>query len=372
MGQSVEWRYGHAFTGWWAKYGKSHPEYFNRLPDGERRPDRHATVVSMCVSEPRFWEQIVDNWWDARQKGGPANVNVCENDVCGLCTCERCRTWDEPLPAEPPDDRYKGPDGRVVSNRYARYYRAVQQLAAKRDPAASVVGYAYVNYFPAPSAGIKLNDRVFVGLVPDTFFPRAPKKQQWVLAQWKKWGRTGAQLFLRPNYFLDGYCLPYIFAHQFGEEFGHAARHGMVGTDFDSLTGMWAAQGPNLYLLGRMHVKPLTDVDVLLREYYDAFGAAGDAVRAYFDYWQQVTRERDARRKEVGLGWQTFPRAVHEVYTPELFVRGRELLDIARRVVTADTRAVARVEFLGKGLEHARLTVETSQRLAEAKKTGDG
>ena len=35
----------------------------------------------------------------------------------------------------------------------------------------------------------------------------------------------------------------------------------MTGTDFDSLKGQWAAQGPNLYLLARIHVRPEAPVD---------------------------------------------------------------------------------------------------------------
>jgi len=373
MGRSLKARYGHAFTSWWARYGKSNPEYFNLLPDGKRRPHRAPSVVSMCVSEPKLWQQIVDNWWEARAKGGPRNVNVCENDVSGLCTCPACLEWDEPSLPKPIHKRYMGPEpgSRVVSNRYARFYRAVQELASKRDPSAVAVGYAYVNYFPSPSPEVKLNDHVFVGLVPDTFFPRTDEDQKWILKQWEGWGKTGARLFLRPNYFLDGYCLPYIFVHQFADEFGHAARHGMAATDFDSLTGMWAAQGPNLYALGRLHVRPRAGVEAVLREYYRAFGPAAEQVEAYFDYWEQVTKDRHPARVEAQLGWSSFPRAVHKVYTPDLFAKARAFLDTAATAANADLTAAARVEFLGKGLEHARLCVETSLRLAETKESGN-
>lgn len=373
MGRSIKISYGHAFTKWWDKYGESHPEYFNQLPDGQRRPHRAPTVVSMCVSEPKLWQQIVDNWWEARAKGGPRNVNVSENDVSGLCTCPRCLKWDEPLLPKPASKRYMGPEPgcRVVSNRYARFYRAVQELASKRDLDVVAAGYAYVNYFPAPSPEVRLNDHIFVGLVPDTFFPRTKEDQKWVLEQWEGWARTGARLFLRPNYFLDGYCLPYIFVHQFADEFGHAARHGMVATDFDSLTGMWAAQGPNLYALGRLHVRPRAAVDTVLREYYSAFGPAAEPVKAYFAYWEQVTKDRHPARVEAQLGWSSFPRGVHKVYTPALFAKGRALLDAAVTVAKPDPLASARVEFLAKGLEHARLCVETSRRLAETKESGN-
>ena len=161
---------------------------------------------------------------------------------------------------------------RVVSDRYARFWLATQQRAAKHDPEAVVVAYAYVNYAPPPSPAIKLNDHIYVGTVPDLFFPRSADEQQWVLDQWDGWRRTGAKLFLRPNYFLAGYCMPYVYAHQFAEEFRHEASHGMVFTDFDSLTGQWATQGPNLYLLARLHTHPKRTPDELLAEYYAGFG----------------------------------------------------------------------------------------------------
>jgi hypothetical protein len=258
-----------------------------------------------------------------------------------------------------------------VSNRYARYYKAVWNLAREHDPDVKVVGYAYVNYFPAPTCGIELNRNIVVGLVPDTFFPRSADEQTWILGQWDGWGATGASLFLRPNYFLDGYCMPYVFARQFAEEFGHAARHGMMGTDFDSLTGMWSAQGPNLYVLGRLHAEPTADADEVLSEYYTGFGAAAAAVRAYFDYWAETTRALDAERKALKLGWGNMPLAVHELYSPEHFDQGDRLLAAARDSVPNDAPPRARVEFLQKGLDHARLSVETARRMAQAKESGD-
>ena len=55
---------------------------------------------------------------------------------------------------------------------------------------------------------------------------------------------------------LDGHNLPMIVARKLGEDFRFYARHGMIATDFDSLTGQFAAQGPNLYVLARLHDNP--------------------------------------------------------------------------------------------------------------------
>jgi len=189
MGRVVRLRYGHAFEAWWDRYGEEHPEWFQLLENGQRGPSSPGARFSMCVSEPGFHEQIVRLWLEQReqQPGEFININCCENDIRGLCTCENCMAWDGPQPEEIPP-RF-GP--RVVSDRYARFWRAVQELAAQHDPEATVVGYAYVNYAPPPSEDIQLNEHIFVGTVPDVFFPRTDQEQQWVKDQWSGWRRTG-------------------------------------------------------------------------------------------------------------------------------------------------------------------------------------
>ena len=146
--------------------------------------------------------------------------------------------------------------------------------------------------------------------------------------QWDGWRKTGARLFLRSNHLLDGYCLPFIFAHQFADDFQHAARHGMVATDLDSLTGQWATQGPKLYTAAPLHVRPEEAEDDVLAEYYAAFGAAAPKVKAYFDYWEQYTtghREQINRAMEdtQASRWRTWAKAADLVIPPDCFVLGR-------------------------------------------------
>ena len=351
MGQSVRLRYGHAFGGWWKQYGRRHPEWFQLLAGGRRGPSRPDARFSMCVSNPQFHRQIVAKWQAlcAKRPGESVNINCCENDIRGLCTCKRCTSWDGPQPSTVPP-RF-GP--RVVSDRYARFWLAVQQLAAKTDPDATVVAYAYVNYAPPPSESIRLNDHIFVGTVPDLFFPRTPQEQEWVRDQWDGWARTGGRMFLRPNYFLGGYCMPQIFAHQFADEFRHEAAGGMAMTDFDSLTGQWATQGPNLYVLMRLHVRPKQTAPQLLSEYYSAFGPAAAGVKTYFDYWRRHTEaNRQAMRR---TSWSRWPSHVHKLYTPASLAAAERILDTAARSAAADRTHAARVAFLRTGLTHARL-----------------
>ncbi|TPJ50558.1 MULTISPECIES: DUF4838 domain-containing protein [unclassified Mesorhizobium] len=373
MGRRVPTNYGHAFVDWWQRYGTEHPEWF-QLVRGKRGPVRLGARFSMCISNPGLREEIVSQWREHRSAsaGQPTFVNAVENDIPGQCECEICKALDGP---EPPDYRKFIPSKSkiaskpFVSDRYARSWQAIQRIAAKDDPNAVVVGYAYMNYFAAPTSGIKLNPNILIGFCPSAwYYPRSGEEQDWIKDQWRGWAATTAQVFMRTNYFLDGYCMPHIFAGQFADEFQNAARNGMVGTDFDSLTGHWATQGPNLYLLMRLQTHPETAVESLLSEYYSAFGPAADDVKSYFDYWQAYTSNARAQLREgfEALGasrWRSWAKAAHAVYPEESFAPAEALLDRAAASAIQDPEASMRVKFLELGLQHAKLCSRAASKL---------
>ncbi|MBL9144706.1 MAG: DUF4838 domain-containing protein [Verrucomicrobiaceae bacterium] len=374
MGRSFPMGYGHAFTDWWQKYGNEHPEWFQLREDGKRGPKKSTSRFSMCVSNPEFRQQLVTNW---KAKGGKF-INACENDILGTCTCALCQGLDGPAPADyltyySPSSKMVG--SRFVSDRYAHFWLNVQQLAAKTDPDATVIGYVYFNYFQAPTSGVKLNPNILLGFCPSGgFFPRSDAEHAWMKQQWSGWRDTGARLFLRTNHLLDGYCMPYIFVHQFADEFQHAARNGMVATDFDSLTGQWSTQGPTLYVASRLHVKPEASVDDLLAEYYNAFGKAAPDVKRYFDYWESYTathRESLAKSFEElqASRWRSFAKAAHAIFSLECFAPADAILDEAAKAVANDSEASARIEFLKLGLAHAMLCVRVASQLTIAQPT---
>lgn len=361
MGSPLPLRYGHAFNHFWKRYGKEHPDWFQLLDNGKRGPTSAHARYSMCVSNPELHAEIV-RLWKERRASSPdtfVNINCCENDIRGLCGCERCISWDGPQP----ETIYPRFGPRVVSDRYAKFYLAVQQMAAQTDPEAKVIAYAYVNYAPPPSPNLKLNQHIFVGTVPDLFFPRHAEEQEWVLEQWDGWAKTGARIFLRPNYFLGGYCMPQVFAHQFADEFRHEAANGMVFTDFDSLTGQWATQTPNLYILMRLHTRPEKTADELLDELYSAFGPAKKAVKEYFDFWEDYTmRNVDLMRS---VNWSRYATRPDVLFPEELFEQAELLLAKATEATAGDSASATRVEFLAVGLEHAGLAAGTARIIAE-------
>ncbi len=374
MGRSYPVSYGHAFTDWWEKDGKAHPEWFQLLANGKRGPNKKNGRFSMCVSNPDLQREIVARWAAKRPANAttPGFINACENDILGLCTCEKCRAQDGATPEDflkfyPPTSKMAG--SRFVSDRYAQFWLSLQKQA---PPGATVIGYAYFNYFQAPTSGIKLNSNILIGYCPSAgWFPRSDEEHEWMKQQWAGWRDTGARLFMRTNHLLDGYCMPFIFAHQFADEFHHALGKGMVATDYDSLTGHWATQGPNLYTAARLHVRPEAAADEVLAEYYAAFGAASAAVKSYFDYWENYTtqsREKIGQTMETlqASRWRSWAKAAHVLYPPECFAPAAALLEQAARAAKDDDQATARVKFLQLGLQHAQLCARVSAQLTLA------
>lgn len=380
---------GHAFTQYWDRFSEEHPNYFNLLPDGSRRSDvtyfnGDKTLISMCVGNPDFHKQIISDWLAQRSPRKP-NVVASENDTDGRCVCENCLAMDEPDPESrvPFDRRRAVAQERFakrdrdwtsalgsLSDRYARYYLAVQKEAEKHDPNVIVMGYAYDNY-RKPPRNTRLNDRIVIGVVPALMYPWTQAKRDEFRTQWDGWAATGVRLLLRPNYMDDGHCLPVFWARKLGEDFSYAAARGMVGSDFDALTGQWAVQGPNLYVLGRLHDDPRIAVETVLDEYYSAFGEAASAVGDYFAHWERVSDAvTEKLAQEADLHYAHFYRGADRVFTPTVMATGCHLLEKAEVAAQGDSVAAARVAFLGKGFQNAVLTLAVQRAYREYRQGG--
>lgn len=353
---------GHAYTDWWKRYGKEHPEWFALKPNGQRGPGGRPVFVQMCVSQPGLWKEIV-----ARHGDGKSLIDVSENDSDGstpTCTCAACRAWD-------------GPDGHL-SDRYARFWLAVQREADKKHPGAMLATMAYGAYNQPPK-DIKLNDRIIIGIVPGFYFPWSDSNRQKFRQQWQGWSDTGARLFLRPNWLHFGHNYPFNYARKLGEDFRFAHQRGMIGTDFDLALAPWANQGPTYYLLARIHSHPDQPIDQILQEYYDGFGPAAKHVRDYFEHWEHLTDAITAEHYEKGhLARGIVSNAEHKLYlwgsyffTPDVMARGKKRLDAATVATMNDPVARRRIGFLKMGFRDIELTLATQKCFEQYKKGAD-
>jgi len=363
---------GHAFSGWWKRYGKEHPEWFALRKDGTRGdPDPEAKHVDICVTNEELQDFIVKQW------NGESWLQLGPVDQPGRCFCDKCRAWDGPQPENPPwfakyvygaDPRAKDVFSGVTSDRYARFWKIIQQKARKRNPDVFVSGsFIYENDFPAPVRDIKLNKNIYAEFVqwqdPHLrYFPMPDEAYEWIKEQWLGWQKTGLRMGYRPNYLHDGYVMPHFETRQSGEFFKFVYKNGMEGASFDSLTGQWAVHGPRLYMHMRLMSNPELEIAEIRNEYFSAFGSAAERVKQYFNYWEDyafnnilsfIDLFNDPRR------YRSYPLKAHKAFPTEIFEKAGKILNQAMHEARKDTlpEYVERVEFLQKGLEHARLTV---------------
>jgi uncharacterized protein DUF4838 len=375
---------GHAFSGWWKRHGQEHPEWFALRRDGERgHADKDYAHVPMCVSNEELQDFIVEQW------DGKSVLLLGPVDSPGRCTCAECRAWDGPQPETPPwfakrvyetDHRAQDLFSGATSDRYAHFWKIIQQKAAKRNPHVLVsASFIYENEFPAPVKDIQLNKNIYGEFVqwqdPHLrWFPMPDEAFEWIKEQWLGWRETGIRMGYRPNYLHDGYVMPHFDTRQSGEFFKFAYDHRMEGARFDSLTGQWATQGLRLYMHLRLMAKPEMEVEAIRDEYFSAFGPAAGTMERYFDYWEDYSRENTMRfielYSDVGWRYSNYVRRAHLAFPPECFEPAEEMLEQA----LAETRNhplpefAQRVRFIQIGLEHAQLATNLTA-VYDGKKT---
>lgn len=396
FGRSVQPAYGHSFGGYWPRFGKTHPEYFAMLPDGTRRLDPTSEPgpewVHMCVSEPGLAKQIIADW---TARGAPEFLNVCEDDGWAGCACERCLSWDQPDPDNPVPFDHRLQAARKVfdsggdawqlqlgslSDRYALFWKAVADDAAKTRPDVKVVSYVYDNYRKPPVKAM-LSQNVLCGVVPqESIFGYSKTDSNVFRHDWSGWERTGCALFLRPNYTLQAQNFPAFYARTLGQDLKFAAAHGLKGTDFDSLTSKYSTQGPTFYMLATILNHPDGSVEKVIDEFCAAFGPAKGSVKEYFDLWESIypqysaaqQSERIKAKRKYGAGlYGPYYLLAGEIYTPQIMSSAWLILDNAHAQAAGDPQARARVEWLQKGLKHAELILAAQKAFEHAVDTGD-
>lgn len=422
---------GHSFTEWWKRFGKSHPEYFNLLSTGERKPlYDNARGVTMCVSEPGVWKQKVADWkdsltWIRKRVGGPNEctewVNCCENDYAGLCTCAKCRSWDAPDPrfalndywsgkvdkkylaalhkvegnygldrvcgdtrwvlpkVDPVKERFAAP----LSDRYAKFYNAVLAEARKVKPDARVIGYAYDNYVEAPKE-TRVDPGVVIEFVSRSYFPYDKTESEWFRKHWMGWRKAGVKdMVHRPNFMLAGGNYPIDNGRLILDDFAFAYTNGMIACGFDSLRGSWSCHLMMDYALTRAFRDPLRGYEKAREDILSAFGSAGKAVARYFDEVEAFSaswteeKVRAASTKNItggrtpGGSFPNTPAILGEFYDDRFFPRMQKILDEATAAAKGDATVIARIEYLRKGLRDAELTrnCRIAQKKYDAEKT---
>ena len=161
---------------------------------------------------------------------------------------------------------------------------------------------------------------------------------------------------------------PVNFARALGEDFSFAMHHGLIGTDFDSLTGQYSAPGPEPVHAGATPRVPGHDARAgpgrVLRRLRPGRRGGARVLRPLGEVSSRFTDEQAGH-------WSTLYRDADAVFTETVMAEGKALLEKAEDAARGDEQASRRVEFLHKGLDHAELVLATQRAYREYKRTGD-
>lgn len=375
--------YGHAFTNYLERFGDKHPEFFNMLPDGLRRGDpmhynARADLISMCVTNQGFIQQVVDDW---QNSGAGKIINCNENDTAGKCTCADCLAADENSDeGRLQRARQAFQDGKrnwyqelgSLSDRYAKFYLAVQGKTDKINPDANIIGCIYANYHEAP-VKTRLNERIILRFCPPIMFPWNDEKVNKFKDLWGAWAEKGVSLMFRPNFTLDGHNFPLPYYRDFVNCFDFARDNGLIASDMDSLTGMYAANGLTNYIIAAKHGSAMPkSIEELENDYFSAFGAAAPVIRKYYAYLEEVCYNNDFETAQniEGGRWADFFLNAEHIYSAEVMKNCFALLDKAAQQVSDDKLSSERIAYLRTGLEDAQLVLLTQKSFREYKQNG--
>ncbi len=354
LGGSYNGNFGHAYGSYWERFRDEHPEWFALQPDGTRDNSqsdsaRHASH-RLCTSNPALIRQVAADVIaklraDARLDG----VSISPNDDGDqtFCLCERCEALDVPDGEQVVMRTRGGTISHVsLSDRYARFYSAIAALVEAELPGRHVGAYAYGGYSNAPLRE-KLHPNVLIGLVPDTTVYLDDSVRKATTANWARWSKLDAKLFVRPNSLMALHALPVIHVRKLAQDIVFWKDNGMSVARFDCNFHHWATNGLNYYVLAKLLWKPYRPVDVIVEEYCEAgFGTAATAVRYYFGALQRIADALAAEQRPADGAM------IAHFYTDAVLRKLRRQLEVAMRAAGDDEVVKKRIAFLQRGLDY--------------------
>ena len=373
--------YGHAFTKWWPKYGKTNPEYF-ALNYGKRQPcslgeksgdlanvfsPAEIEKIALCVSSHAVVDQIIANW---NKKS--LYINICENDAPSnlSCHCKDCMALDVLTPEQQKDWTH------ALADRYIVFANRVLEKARKYRKDVKVSMYAYNATQDAPRK-VKPDPAVVIGIVPTDFSMEGITKY---VGDWKKMGLN--TFYYRPNrHFYYSHSLPCGYEKHFYNVMKYLIKENAIGFDYDApgyYKNAKAYKGnPHTdfsdYLLAKTMEDPSKSFEYWEAHYLSSFGKAAPEMKKYFHYWRKNVWEKRISpnlKKITDTGkFYNFGRGLYmtlgSYYKETDFIESGKFLAAAlKKPLTADQKAF--VESLVEFHNHASLTFNAITKKTDA------
>jgi len=319
----------------------AHPEWL-ALWGGVRRGPH------LCTSNKALRDHIVECVLDDAKKKGNRIVSISPSDGYGFCECEHCRALD------PPGTDYGAKLN--LSNRHWDYADYIAREVKKRDPDLGVGMFAYTAYREPPTQIERLSDNLYVSFTFSTAYFVKPESRDETYRQVEAWKAKGIRIVGREywgmHYWLD---LPYLFTREIAQAMPYLHDRGLVAM-YGETGKNYGTQGPNYYLAAHLMWRPHADPAPILDRFYAAFGPARDAVRRYYETFEDcLHRHRD---RIPSYGYRPLLNAWPEIFPAAEVARAGEHLAVARRAVAGQPEFEERLKVVEVGYEYTATMLE--------------
>ncbi|MFZ5829617.1 MAG: DUF4838 domain-containing protein [Planctomycetota bacterium] len=365
---SLEISGGHAFSDWWERYHKAHPDVFALQPDGTRSGFPDPRTVKLCESNPKvaeLWLKDVEEQLAKDPNRTAFNASPNDGWASGHCVCENCRAWDHP-DGEPRLFHWAGHNATLpaLTDRDVTFANRLAERLKKRYPNKEyyVAMLSYGHSRPVPVEARPADNVIMVSVA--NFYGRTGLVDQgstWGTThreQFEAWGKLAPRLIWRPNTgspagWQQG--LPDLSIAQTIKDLKFVADNHGIGIFIDGVWEHWATQGPQYYVMAHLIWDPSRDGQAVLDDYYArGFGPAAEHVRAYYDLIEQARMDY-VRERGYEAGLFAFP----SLYSKDLLSRADvHLQRAAAQVHDGPDVFRRRVAFVQAGLAWTRLVVE--------------
>lgn len=353
------YRWGHVFGDYRKRFLKDHPEWFSLQRDGTRG----LYGGSFCLSNEGLARQVAEDVMALLKKDpkiGAASICLPDGDYSSQCMCENCRRLD-PVNAPPVEMGVFKPKWLrfpyvSMTDRVLHFNNRVAEIVSKELPDRKLAFFAYSRYGEPPVA-VKPHPALFVVNVAGTLTD--PSQAERRLAGWASFGNM--QVW-RPN-FLIGFvaCVPQSYARVLFGQIEDAKANGLYGFEISNVCEKWAEKGFMYYAVAKAMVNHARmSFDEIADDYCrTGFGPAAKTVRQYLRTveeasWATLARFRDEKLKgDLDSGYDANFKGRFAV--EELERRGvADMIAKAETEAAGDEEALARVRFLGVGIEYLK------------------
>ena len=362
-----------SFNAWmsrlWATPGVKEREDFFPMVNGKRRvvrnlsdlpPGIHRTFYwTYCWSSPDFVELVAQNcrdYFDEHPDAGSVSVGL--DDVNIYCECDACCKLDAGVRPS-----FAG-DSSIVSNRWYWFLNQVASRVGKTHPDKLIRTIIYKNVLPVPTAVEKLEPNVVGFLTSRALVAewRTEGLRETYISETEAWAKRSSRLG-RYQYLGTAELVPRYYPHFLADSIGIDAAHG--ATVLHSPAQVLPPNvAPMLWAAQQLYWEPDLDIDALLDEFFTGFFAeSADAMKAYFDYMEELWVRPGRSRFGGGSGIRSTAQFMTEAH-----VERAEGLFATARKQAPDDRTTRRIDVVARTFEFGSLITRTYARAIEAER----